>query len=95
MNTILLVIGLLLLFAWYLRDRFIEGKGKSTAPGDYGVVVRQRPACELPDEPWLKDNAELTTPPTNGTRPGRLYYGIPGRSFKGYIWNGRIITREK
>ncbi|SOD82284.1 hypothetical protein [Spirosoma fluviale] len=95
MNTILLLIGLLLLFAWYIRDRVLERKSKSPAPGDYWGVVLKRPTCELQDEQLINDNVQLTANPTKENLPGRLYYGIPGRSFKGYIWNGRIITGRK
>ncbi|ADB38286.1 hypothetical protein [Spirosoma linguale] len=94
MNYTLLLIGLVLLFAWYIRDRISGKKTTATPPPDYwGTVLKPANGDQLEDLP-VNENIDSTTNPTPDIGLGRLYYGVPGRSFKGYIWNGRIITRR-
>ncbi|GAB3012978.1 hypothetical protein [Spirosoma pulveris] len=95
MNTTVLLIGLTLLIAWYIRDRFLEKNSKSPAPGDYRGVVLKRPGSTVEDKQLINNNPELAANPTNEPMVGRVYYGIPGQSYKGYIWKGRIFTERR
>ncbi|MCX6216456.1 hypothetical protein [Spirosoma sp.] len=94
MNYLLLLIGLLLLLAWYIRDRILEKKKPAAPPGDYWGTVLKPTTGKQVEECSPDNTMDSTANPTPGNGLGRLYYGVPGRSYKGYIWNGRIITRR-
>jgi hypothetical protein len=94
MNTIALIVMLLMSFLWYFLNSRIRIKQKSTPHlGDYwGVVGKDEiEKCKLAS--GEENECSKEEEPLNYI--GRLHYSIPGKSYNGLIWKGRILKTDE
>ncbi|GAB2538238.1 hypothetical protein [Spirosoma aerophilum] len=93
MDAILLVIVLLIPLIWFSTEKIQANRKVVDTPGDYMGFTFDSPTGNNTDNP----ETDTISQSSNKHAPdytGRLYYSIPGRSFIGYIYNGRILRRK-
>lgn len=92
MDTVLLLIVLLIPLIWFSVEKIQSKRKAVTGPDEYwGIVIKTQMDARA-GSTQLKERDDANNLYTGYS--GRLYYSIPGKSFSGYIYNGRIAKRR-
>ncbi len=91
MNSLALIIASLMTLGWYLID---NRKRKNKSPGlpvkgyNYiGYIIKAKSNKSVLTKATNEESAGRSQSPI-----GRLYYSIPGQTYKGLIQDGHILT---
>jgi hypothetical protein len=92
MDTVLLVIVLLIPLIWFSAETIQSKRKDAASPDEYwGTVMKTQVDTNVgASQQTEHDDANNLYKGYSG----RLYYSIPGRSFTGYIYKGRIARRR-
>ncbi|AUD02745.1 hypothetical protein [Spirosoma pollinicola] len=90
MNTIALLIASLSTLVWYIidsRKKLTKSPGFSEKKFTYTVNF-----INAKSDKYTYDDVENEKSAGHSKSPvGRLYYSIPGQTYRGFIWKGRIL----
>lgn len=97
MEAILLISTLLLSVVWYMVEWYQKNR-KANREKDITEKVSASERARILSHKDYTEIRHYQQP--GGYNPhglmgsGRLYYSIPGRSFRGRIWNGQIYSTD-